>query len=138
MPRVALLALVAVLAACGGASRPQLDHASAAQLIALAHRIGHEGACAQARDVPRLQTRAVELVNAHRVPAALQEPLMSGVSALQAPLCLPPAQVSQTTGTTTPAPPAPPARAPKGHGHVHERHPPRHHHEHGHGHGEGD
>jgi hypothetical protein len=53
-------------------------------LIALTDRIVHEGACAQARDIAALRARAIALVNARRVPDALQEPLMSGVSALAA------------------------------------------------------
>jgi hypothetical protein len=91
-------------------------------LISLAHRIATEPACAQAQDIPRLQAVAIALVNAHRVPAALQDPLMSGVGALsaQTPVCLPP-----VTTTSVPAQALPPAR-PKHHGH------------HGHGHGKGE
>jgi hypothetical protein len=66
-------------------------------------------------------------VNADRVPAELQEPLMSGIGALseQAPMCLP----SVTTETTTPAVPPPAPKNPHGkHGHEHG-------HEHGHGKG---
>jgi hypothetical protein len=116
-----------VVAGCGGRSEPRLDRADAAQLIALAHRIAGEGACAQARDIPRLRARATALVNADRVPAELQEPLMSGIGALgeQAPMCLP----SVTTETTTPAVPPPAPKKPHGkHGHEHG-------HEHGHGKG---
>ena len=50
---------------------------------------GGHGACAQARDIRRLRSRTTALINAHRVPAALQEPLSSGVNALIEPVCLP-------------------------------------------------
>jgi hypothetical protein len=64
-------------------------------------------------------------VNAHRVPAALADPFMSGVNALSAqrPACVPavPAQPPEPKVTTAPPPPAPR----RGH----------HGHEHGHGHG---
>jgi hypothetical protein len=46
-------------------------------------------------------------VNAHRVPAALQEPLSSGVAALeeQTPLCVRPVPVSPPTPATVPVTP---------------------------------
>jgi len=77
------------LAGCGGGGAPRLAHADAAPLIALAHRIAHEPSCAQAHDIARLRKRAIALVNAHRVPDELQEPMMSGVAALaaEAPRC---------------------------------------------------
>jgi hypothetical protein len=114
-----------VVAGCGGRSEPRLDRADATELIALAHRIAGEGACAQARDIPRLRARATALGNAHRVPAELQEPLMSGIGALgeQTPMCLP----SVAAETTTPAAPPPASR--KAHG--------KQGHEHGHGPGHG-
>lgn len=108
-------------AGCGGGrGTPRLERSDAAPLIALAHRIPHEGACAQARDIALLRRRAIALVNARRVPAELQEPMMSGVTALgaDAPVCL--AKVS-------PAAPSPPPTPP------HQRKPEPHH-EHGHGH----
>ena len=110
-----------LLAGCGGGGGAHLRAADANRLIALAHRIGHEGGCAQAHDVPQLRARAIALVNAHRVPAELQEPLLSGVDALQAPLCLPPVAASSPPAAPAPAPPT-------RHGHGHE-----HHHEHGKG-----
>jgi hypothetical protein len=63
-------------------------------------------------------------VNARRIPAALQEPLSSGVNALseQTPPCLPAVPAATVT---------PPAPAPK-----HGPKPPKHRHEH-HGHGKG-
>jgi hypothetical protein len=128
--RSLLIAAALALAGCGGgggAERgPRLGRADAAPLILLAHRIAHEGACAQGRDIRRLTAGAIALVNARRVPGELAEPLMSGVNALaeQAPPCLPP--VPQQT-TTAPAPPPPP--------HGHEKH--EKHGKHGDGHGEG-
>lgn len=114
-----------MLTACSGSPKaPTLARADAQPLAALATRISHEGACAQRRDIQTLQQRAVSLVNARRVPEDLQEPLMSGVSALTAdtPPCVPPVPVQKT-----------PPPAPKPHGH--HGHPHGHH---GHGHGEGD
>ncbi|HEV7640664.1 MAG TPA: hypothetical protein VGO39_07355 [Gaiellaceae bacterium] len=71
----------------------------AAPLITLADRIPREGACAQARDIRALNRHTIALVNAHRIPPALQESLTSGVNALvaQTPPCLPP-----VTATVTP------------------------------------
>ena len=117
MRSAVLLLLGAALAACGGGAdnRPRLQPADGSALVTLAHRIGHESACAQARDIPKLTSRTVALVNAHKVPAALAEPLMSGVNALAelAPPCVP---------SVAPAPPV----NTRGHGHGH-----------GHGHGKG-
>jgi hypothetical protein len=126
---LALLAVVPCLAGCGAASRPRLEHADAAALIALAGRIASEGACAQANDIPKLHARAVALVNARRVPQALQEPLLSAVNALAAesPVCLPSVPAASTTApTNTPTPP-------RGHGHGHGPKPDHH----GPGHGDG-
>jgi hypothetical protein len=61
----------------------------AAPLIKLADRIARETPCAQARDIRALRARTTALVNAHRVPQPLQEPLGSGVNALVEPPCLP-------------------------------------------------
>ena len=123
----ALLACLAVtlLAGCGQSARPKLEHTDAAGLIALARRISSEGACAQARDIRKLHARAIALVNARRVPAELQEPLLSGVNALAAeqPVCLPSVPASSTTPAVTPPPPPRPHGHEHGHGH------------HGHGHG---
>ena len=121
------LAAALALAGCGGGRHvPLLAHDDARGLISLAHRIAGEGACAQARDIPRLRRRAIVLVNAHRVPPALQDTLLSGVNALGAltPVCLP-AVPRQPVTTTSPAPPPapPPARhkPPKPHGHGHDK-----------------
>ena len=64
----------------------------AAPLITLADRIAREAPCAQARDIRALDAHRIVLVNAHRIPPALQESLSSGVNALvaQIPVCLPP------------------------------------------------
>lgn len=97
---------------------PSMARADAAPLAALARRIAGEGACGQARDIPVLQRRAVAVVNGGRVPARLQETLLSGVNALavDTPPCVPPV----TPAPTAPSPP-----------------PPKHGHDHGHGHGPG-
>lgn len=101
---------------------PALARTDARPLIALANRIAGESACAQRRDIPQLQQRAVALVNTKRVPPTLQDTLMSGVNALAAdmPPCVPAVPVQ-----TPPPAPAPP---PHDHGHGHDHH--------GHGHGE--
>jgi hypothetical protein len=111
---VAAPVLAALLAGCGSSSKgPHLARADAAPLINLSQRIPGEAACAQARDIHSLQRDAVRLVNAHRVPRALQETLVGGVNALaaQAPPCLPP----------VPAVIAPAGEG-RGHGHGHGRH----------------
>lgn len=111
-----LLAATAVLlAGCGSRGGPHLAHEDAAQLILLADRISREAPCVQARDIRVLDARRTALVNAHRVPVALQESLSSGVNALVAltPPCLP----------SVPATTIVPSR--------------RHGHGHGHGKGEG-
>jgi hypothetical protein len=109
-----------LLAGCGGGGGPHLARQDAAPLITLAAKISREGACAQARDIRTLRSRATALINAHRVPATLQEPLSSGVNALIEPVCLP-AIPSDTTPTITIVP---------SHGKAHK-------HEKGHGHGKG-
>jgi hypothetical protein len=73
---------VLALAGCAGGSVPKLDATDAGPLIALARLIAREGTCGQARDIPRLQSRVVVLVNTGRVPEKLQEPLASGAAAL--------------------------------------------------------
>jgi len=82
---------VLLLAGCGGKAEPKLAHADAEPLISLAARIAGEGSCGQAGDIPLLGRRAVALIDDHRVPAALQEPFLSGVNDLvaQAPRCTP-------------------------------------------------
>ncbi len=104
------LVLCVVLAGCGE-STPKLGHDDAAELIRLTDAIASEGSCAQARDISAVSARAIQLVNQGRVPAALQEPLLSGVNALAAhhPSCEPP--------------PLPPSRVPKP---GHEPHKPHH------------
>jgi hypothetical protein len=115
------LALVVILAGCGGNHQPRIAHDDASQLIALTDRIASEGACAQAHDIPDVSSRAIRLVNQGRVPAELQEPLLTGVNALAAhhPRCVEPVQTT-----------APVVRAPKP-----EHQPHDHHGKHGeHGH----
>jgi len=86
-----LAAAATVLLAGCGSSGPHMARQDAAPLITLADQIAREGPCAQARDIRALAARRVALVNAHRVPPALQESLSSGVNALvaQTPTCLP-------------------------------------------------
>lgn len=127
-----LLVVLPCLAGCGEAKRPQLEHADAAELIALAGRIASESACAQAGDIPKLHARAVALVNARRVPRALQEPLLSAVNALTAeqPVCLPSVPASSTApAVTVPGPPRGHGPKPKPkpkHGHHGPDHGPKH------------
>jgi hypothetical protein len=120
-----LLLALPVLSGCGAAAEPRLAHTDAAGLISLADRISSEGACAQARDIPKLRSRTVALLNSGRVPAALQEPLLSGVNALAAPVCLPSVPASTTTPAVVvptgparrPGPPRPHGHGPGDHGH---------------------
>jgi hypothetical protein len=113
--RVVLLVAAALLVGCGS-SETRLDRSDVRPLIALTSRIAEEGACAQARDIAAVRTQAVRLVNQGRVPAKLQEPLLSGVNALgeQAPACVP---------AVTPSPPKPePKQHGKGHDKGHKKH----------------
>jgi hypothetical protein len=73
-----------------------------------------------------LQAHTTALVDAHRVPARLQETLLGGVNQLaaQAPVCIPRVAPVATT------PPAPTTTERAHHGHKH--------HGHGHGHDQGD
>ncbi|HET7449563.1 MAG TPA: hypothetical protein VFJ78_03125 [Gaiellaceae bacterium] len=81
---VSLTVCSALVAGCGSTGGPKLEHSDGAALIRLAHRIGGEPRPARARDIARLQARAIALVNARRVPTDLQEPLLSAVNALAA------------------------------------------------------
>jgi hypothetical protein len=85
----------------------------AAPLIRLADKISGEAPCAQARDIRVLKTHAIALVNARRIPPALQESLSSGVNALvaQTPPCLPAVPAATTPTYTIPH------RGKHGHGH---------------------
>jgi hypothetical protein len=109
-----------LLAGCGGGG-PQMARQDAAPLISLADRISREGPCAQARDIRALRARTVALVNAHRIPHALQESLLSGVNAFVEPTCLPavPAATAPTNGGASSG-----DRSTKrhGHGHGHDKH----------------
>ena len=113
------LAVAVLLAGCGGSGGPHMARDDVAPLIRLADRISREGPCAQARDIRALSARRVDLVNAHRIPRALAEPLSSGVNALVAemPPCLPavPPTTVQPTVTTVP-------EHGHGHGHKHKKH----------------
>jgi hypothetical protein len=109
-------ALVALVAGCGGsAAPPKLAQTDAAPLIALAGKIAGEDKCGQARDIPLLTRKTIALVNTGRVPAGLQEQLVSGVNdlAAQAPACV--RTVPVPVPTPAPAPAKHPGKA-KGHG----------------------
>lgn len=123
-----------LLAGCGGRDPgPAIPRSDAQHLIALTHRVAaaKEG-CDQQRAIAQVQAEATRLVNAGRVPPALEESLMSGVNALVAdqPTCLPDVPVATTT--PKPSPPAPRAKI-----HVPFFRPGHEHHHHGHGHGHG-
>jgi hypothetical protein len=96
-----------LLAGCGGGG-PHLARRDAAPLITLADRISREAPCAQARDIRALATRRTALLNAGRIPQALQESLSSGVNALVelTPPCPPavPATTVEPPATTTVGP----------------------------------
>jgi hypothetical protein len=81
---VSLTVCSALVAGCGSSSRPKLEHVDGAGLMSLTHRIAGERGAARVRDIARLEARAVALVNRHRVPDELQEPLLSAVNALGA------------------------------------------------------
>jgi hypothetical protein len=132
---VPVAVIVIATAGCGGGSTPRLGRADAAQLIALTQRIARESACAQSRDIPVLRRRAIALVNAHRVPAALEEPLLGGVQSLasEQPVCLPSVPVAKTTPPKPVLARTPPHPHP--HPHPHPPHPPQPHPPHPHGHG---
>jgi hypothetical protein len=102
---------VVLLAGCGGgAAQPKLAQDDADPLITLAGKIAGENACGQAHDIPLLTRKTIALVNSGRVPAGLQEQLVSGVNDLasQAPACV------RTVPAPAPAPPKHPGKA-KGH-----------------------
>jgi hypothetical protein len=103
-----VLAAALALAGCGGSDGPRLAHEDAAPLIELTRRVAAEGACAQARDIRKLQAQALALVNRRRVPQPLQEPLAGGVADLadQAPKCVPASGAPLVPTQTAPAVPA--------------------------------
>ncbi len=79
---VSLTVCSALVAACGSGGGPKLEHADGAALIVLVHRIAGEGVAGKARDIPELRDRTIALINAKKVPAELQEPLLSKVNAI--------------------------------------------------------
>jgi hypothetical protein len=97
-----------LLAGCGGGGGPHLARQDAAPLITLADRIAREAPCAQARDIRALSARRTTLINEHKVPSALQDPLSSAVNALasQTPPCLPSVPAATVTSPTTTVAPA--------------------------------
>jgi hypothetical protein len=122
-----------LLGGCGGHDAgPALRRDDAQRLIALTRRVAATtDGCAQQRQIHAVQAAAIRLVNAHRVPAALQESLLGGVNALAAdmPACLPsaPPATASTDVTERVAHHGPPKWA--------GVHMPTHGH-HGHGHGQ--
>ena len=118
---VLVFAVASLATGCGGRQPPRLAHADAAALIALSARIARAPTCAQARDIRLLERKHIALVNAHRVPAALQEQLSSGVNALvtETPPCLPTLSNAGTAPLPAPAAPAKGKRHEHGHGHGH-------------------
>ena len=78
MRRAVPLLAAALLTGCGGGAKttappaPKLPHPVAEQLLAALD------------DPATLQARTIRALNAHRIPGALQEPLLSQVNALQA------------------------------------------------------
>jgi len=90
-PRLAVLALVLSLAACGGsdetsAPAPELPRALAADLAAQSDEIADTLAtgdeCAAAHQADALQAAAIGAINAGDVPAALQEELQATANEL--------------------------------------------------------
>jgi hypothetical protein len=81
---VSLTVCSALVAGCGSSSGPKLAHVDGVGLSSLTHRIAGERGAARARDIARLEARAIALVNQRRVPDELQEPLLSAVNALGA------------------------------------------------------
>jgi hypothetical protein len=120
---IAALAFSATVVGCGSHKAPTLARADAAPLIALSHRIATEGACAQARDIRKLQQSAALLALAERVPHSLEPTLVAGVNGLveRMPPCV------AAVPAISASPPSTPTR--KGHGHGHGKH--------GDGHGDG-
>jgi hypothetical protein len=91
---IALLATAAVLAGCGGHARraeappPKLPAALAEQLAtrsdAVAARLDASDGCGALADARSLQQQAIAAINAHQVPAAFQEDLLSTTNDLVA------------------------------------------------------
>jgi hypothetical protein len=113
-----LFALVAATAACGAQRTsappprprpPKIPNAVAARLAgeadAVAAALARGDACAARQQAARLRADATSSIG--RVPAALQEPLSSGVNALVAelPRCVVPAVPAATTTAESPPPP---------------------------------
>ncbi|HEY3183552.1 MAG TPA: DUF4375 domain-containing protein [Gaiellaceae bacterium] len=104
---VALVALAC--AACGGDARdegPKLAQEDAAPLIFLSNQVARYAAtnpCRARRDIEKLQARAIRLVTTDRVPAALKEDFLAGVTDLAThPVpCAPPRAPAPAPVTTT-------------------------------------
>jgi hypothetical protein len=96
---VSLTVCSALVAGCGSSGGPKLEHADGAALLSLTHRIATEGARGQARDIPRLRNRTIALINARKVPAELQEPLLSLVNALSGEPAVTPVEAARNLET---------------------------------------
>jgi hypothetical protein len=101
----ALVALVLVLAvaACGGEARraePRLPAPVAADLATYAEDVAAFAAagdpCAAREQAVALQRATIAAINAHRVPAELQEPLQGAVNDLLQRLTCPPPAAAPT------------------------------------------
>jgi hypothetical protein len=91
---VSLTVCSTLVAGCAN-DGPKLGHEDGASLIVLVHHIANEDAHGQAQDIPRLRERTIALINARKVPAKLQEPLLSLVNALGADPTLSPRDAAQ-------------------------------------------
>jgi hypothetical protein len=101
----ALVVSVLCLATAGcGSHTDRLARADVAPLIALAHQIAGESACAQKRDLVTVRARAIALVNRDAVPSDLQEQFLAGVNDLadRTPACEP--TTPQTPAVQKPTP----------------------------------
>gem|GEM_PF-2473004 len=133
-------------AGCGGSGRaqppqPRLPRPLAAswsrQAAAIAAALGAGDSCDAERRAVQLRANVIAAVNAHRVPAALLEPLTSAVNDLPARItCTPPAPVPPVEPRKPPRPARPP-RPGKPPGPGKPAKPPKPAHGHGRGHGEG-
>jgi hypothetical protein len=86
--RVALLLVVLVVAACGGAAKqaagPQLPRGLAQQWAQRADAIAAADPCTAHRRAATLRTDVILAVNKRKIPQSLLEPLTSKVNALAA------------------------------------------------------
>ncbi|HZC31347.1 MAG TPA: hypothetical protein VE261_07480 [Gaiellaceae bacterium] len=121
-----LLALVAIIAGCGGAKHPAhgparlpsaLAHTWASQATQIANALAANDGCGAQRLAATLETEYVRAVNGRTLPQRFRETLGSALNDLKSRItCTPPAT------TTAPEPkhgPPPPPHDHHGHGHDH-------------------